>query len=51
MVSDGAEIATPPAAKQPIKWGTIFWVSTIHLGALFAPFTFSWSGQIGRAHV
>jgi len=45
MVSDGAVAASPtPAEKQPIKWGTIFWVSAIHAGALFAPFTFSWSG-------
>ena len=29
-----------------ISWITVFWIGLLHLGALAAPFTFSWSGLI-----
>ncbi len=37
-----------PKVRYPdgLSWVTVFWIGAIHLGALAAPFTFSWSGLI-----
>jgi len=31
---------------QGVNWPTVFWLATVHLGALAAPLTFSWTGLI-----
>jgi stearoyl-CoA desaturase (delta-9 desaturase) len=36
--------ATPsPVARKPFNWPVIAFIVSVHIGALFAPFTFSWS--------
>lgn len=42
----GGTTAIPPSKAGRIAWGTTIWIVAIHLGALAAPFTFSWSGLI-----
>ena len=29
-----------------INWSALFWIGSLHLGVLLAPFTFSWSGLL-----
>ena len=48
MTSDTAA-APPPAPATPsrgVSWGATLWIGGIHLGALAAPFVFSWSGLV-----
>jgi len=43
---------TPPAAKKPSRfsvgmdWPVVFWISLLHVGALAAPFFFTWKAVI-----
>ncbi|MBI2093137.1 MAG: fatty acid desaturase, partial [Candidatus Omnitrophica bacterium] len=37
------DVAAAPKTKTKIKWDIVAGITIIHVGALFAPFTFSWS--------
>jgi stearoyl-CoA desaturase (delta-9 desaturase) len=47
MSSDtAAPIPDAPGKKAGISWGALLWIGGIHLGALLAPFYFTWSGLV-----
>src|SRR5258708_15938782 len=41
-MNDG--VVTAPATRR--NWPTIIYISLLHVGALLAPFTFTWSGLV-----
>ncbi len=41
---ESAPAAAPIETPQVVAWAIIFWLLLIHLGALAAPFTFTWQG-------
>jgi stearoyl-CoA desaturase (delta-9 desaturase) len=44
LTSRPAVSGTPGRWSKGYEWGTIFWVGLLHLGALAAPFFFTWKG-------
>jgi stearoyl-CoA desaturase (delta-9 desaturase) len=44
MNSDSAVMVPPVNARR--NWPGIVWIVGLHIGALFAPFTFTWSGLV-----
>jgi len=42
-VSQAPIVVGKPEA-HPIKWNTLFWIGLLHVGALAAPWTFTWAG-------
>lgn len=44
--AESRPLPSGPRLRYPdrISWVTVFWIGVLHLGALAAPFTFTWSG-------
>lgn len=38
--------APPDRWSNGLEWGTVSWLGLVHLGALAAPFTFTWQGLV-----
>jgi fatty-acid desaturase len=46
MAGEIGGVVAPKAREWKIAWGPAVWITVMHLGAVAAPFFFSWSGLI-----
>src|SRR5450631_2297723 len=46
MIAESDSVVAPVQTKPRLNWKSVIWITGMHVGALFAPFVFTWSGLV-----